>query len=205
MREKIEKEKQESIKKAIIDVAKDIVENDGFENLSIRKIAKQVGYSPGSIYQYFSNKDHIVEMMISESYSELIKILKKDYKKFDSVAEEIEFRYKKYIEFALDNSNYFKIIMLSENKNILSKTSVLKEGSTKNKGALLFLRHFLEKGIDNSEFKINDIELVTQSFWISVYGLIMRLIIEDNIKNSQIEKLINNHLKFLLNSIKGCE
>lgn len=203
MRKEIEKKKQESVKKAIIQVAKEIVEKDGFGGLSIRKIANKVGYSPGNIYQYFKSKDHIIENMISDTYLSMLEILKKDYKTFETISDEIVFKYKKYIDFALDNSVYFKMIMMNENEDILKKTSVLKKGASIKQPALLFLRKYIEKGVEEKEFYVKNIELATQSLWVSVYGLIMRLIIEKNIDNR--DKLIDYHLDLLINSIKGCE
>ncbi|MGM0641275.1 MAG: TetR/AcrR family transcriptional regulator [Thermotogota bacterium] len=205
MREEIEKKKQESVKKAIIQVAKEIVEKDGFDGLSIRKIANKVGYSPGNIYQYFKNKDHIIEDMISDTYLSMLEILKKNYKKFETISDEIVFKYRKYIDFALDNSVYFKMIMINENEDILKKTSVLKEGSSIKQPALFFLRRYIEKGIEKKEFCVENIELTTQSLWVSVYGLIMRLIVEKNVDKEYRNKLIDYHLNLLINSIKGCE
>jgi AcrR family transcriptional regulator len=205
MREQIEKEKKDSVKKAIIQVAKRIVKKEGFDGLSIRKIANKVGYSPGNIYQYFKNKDHIIEEMISDTYLSLLEILKKDYKNFDNVSDEITYKYRKYIDFALDNSVYFKIIMMNENEDILKKTSVLQKGSSIKQPALFFLRKYIEKGVKKKEFCVENIELTTQSLWVSVYGLIMRLIVEKNVDINNRDKLIDYHLNLIINSIKGCE
>src|SRR6056297_278392 len=52
----IKDKKNEYIKEEIFSVAKEIVSEQGIENLSIRKIAKKIGYSPGNIYQYYQKK-----------------------------------------------------------------------------------------------------------------------------------------------------
>lgn len=43
----------------IVDAAYDIVVRDGFERLSTRKIAAQIGYSVGTLYNVFENLDDI--------------------------------------------------------------------------------------------------------------------------------------------------
>jgi AcrR family transcriptional regulator len=45
---------------AILDEASRIVAEDGLEALSLRAIARNLGYSPGALYEYFRDKDAIL-------------------------------------------------------------------------------------------------------------------------------------------------
>jgi hypothetical protein len=94
---------------------------------------------------------------------------------------------------------------MNENEDILKKTSVLQKGSSIKQPALFFLRKYIEKGVKKKEFCVENIELTTQSLWVSVYGLIMRLIVEKNVDINNRDKLIDYHLNLIINSIKGCE
>lgn len=53
-------EKKE-IKNNIIDIARDLFINQGYENTSMRKIAGQAGFAPTKIYYYFDNKKAILK------------------------------------------------------------------------------------------------------------------------------------------------
>lgn len=66
-RRKLEKE---IIRKKIIDTANQILVEEGYENLSIRKIANKIEYSPGIIYHYFKDKSEIITFVVEQGYAE---------------------------------------------------------------------------------------------------------------------------------------
>ena len=47
------------MRKIILDAAMELFIQEGYNGVSIRKIADKIEYSPGSIYTYFQDKDSI--------------------------------------------------------------------------------------------------------------------------------------------------
>ena len=66
------KERQESdreaVRRAILDAARDLFVADGFQHVSIRKIAERIEYSPAAIYGYFPSKDDIFFALAEEGF-----------------------------------------------------------------------------------------------------------------------------------------
>ncbi|MCB6611581.1 TetR/AcrR family transcriptional regulator [[Clostridium] symbiosum] len=62
IRERRDGEKAE-MRKKIMDAAVEIINQDGYENLSIRKIAAKIEYSPTAIYLYYRDKGQIISDM----------------------------------------------------------------------------------------------------------------------------------------------
>lgn len=58
---------REAVKRAILDAARDLFVSEGYENVSIRKIAERIEYSPAAIYSYFPSKDDIFFALAEES------------------------------------------------------------------------------------------------------------------------------------------
>lgn len=56
----------------ILDAARSIVVRQGFDALSMRKIAEVVGYSPASLYLHFSGRDAIAHALCIEGYAQLL-------------------------------------------------------------------------------------------------------------------------------------
>lgn len=54
-----ERNRQE-MRRNVLTVAERMVSEGGFESLTIRGIARELGYSPGAIYEYFENKEAIL-------------------------------------------------------------------------------------------------------------------------------------------------
>ena len=64
------KERQErdrnAVRRAILDAASDLFVTEGYQNVSLRKIADRIEYSPASIYSYFPSKDEIFFALAEE-------------------------------------------------------------------------------------------------------------------------------------------
>jgi len=59
---------REAVRRAILDAARDLFVSDGYQNVSIRKIAERIEYSPAAIYGYFRSKDDIFFALAEEGF-----------------------------------------------------------------------------------------------------------------------------------------
>src|SRR6267378_3305404 len=50
---------REAVQRAILDAARELFVSEAYQNVSIRKIAERIEYSPAAIYGYFPSKDDI--------------------------------------------------------------------------------------------------------------------------------------------------
>lgn len=198
----IKKEKNKLIKNSILKSAKEIVQESGLDNLSIRKLAKKVGYSPANIYQYFDNKDAIINSLIKQEYQKILKSLKNEPKKFTTVESEIRFKFRKYIEEALKSSDYYRYVMLNSSPNILSKTAILNSNYRKKRDTLDLLQKLIETGQKNGEFKLENTEKTAQIIWTATFGLIIRMIVEKINDKKEQKELINSHFEILFAGIR---
>ena len=61
-----------AITRSILDAARGLFVAEGYKNVSIRKIAEKVGYSPAAIYSYFDSKDDIFLALAEEGFHMLL-------------------------------------------------------------------------------------------------------------------------------------
>ncbi len=59
---------REAVRRAILDAARDLFVSEGYNNVSIRKIAERIEYSPAAIYGYFASKDDIFFALAEEGF-----------------------------------------------------------------------------------------------------------------------------------------
>ena len=59
---------REAVRRAILDAARDLFVTEGYQNVSIRKIAERIEYSPAAIYGYFASKDDIFFALAEEGF-----------------------------------------------------------------------------------------------------------------------------------------
>src|SRR5262249_55227273 len=59
---------RETVQRAILDAARDLFVHEGYANVSIRKVAERIEYSPAAIYGYFPSKDDIFFALAEEGF-----------------------------------------------------------------------------------------------------------------------------------------
>lgn len=192
---------KEIIRKKIIDAANEILVKEGYENLSIRKIANKIEYSPGIIYHYFQDKAEIIASVVEEGYGRILKSLSEIPVDIENPEKSIEKGLRIYIELMLEAPQQFKAVLMNDIGAIQEKVNMLEEGISKERKSIQRLCRLVELGIEKEKFKKMDVELTAQIIWTSTHGLLSRLILEKNIPNQQKERLINHHFEILINGL----
>jgi AcrR family transcriptional regulator len=59
---------REAVRRSILDAARELFVTEGFQHVSIRKIAERIEYSPAAIYGYFPSKDDIFFALAEEGF-----------------------------------------------------------------------------------------------------------------------------------------
>lgn len=199
--------KQEEIRKSILSAARDIISVEGLPGLSIRKITKAIDYSPAIIYHYFKDKNEIVQALVSEGYERIVASIGLAERNDDEPEQEIRQAFTMYIKAALSSPADYKAFMLNDDTSLLEKTVLLRQGISLTSRTLKVLCDNIQRGINQGRYAPCDPELTAQIFWTSTFGLIIKLIIEKDIPQDQIDRLVDRHFSLLFNGIiqKGAE
>jgi len=59
---------REAVRRSILDAARDLFVSEGYRNVSIRKVAEKIEYSPAALYSYFPSKDDIFYALAEEGF-----------------------------------------------------------------------------------------------------------------------------------------
>lgn len=193
---------KEVLRRKIIDVASEILASEGYDKLSIRKIANRIEYSPGIIYHYFKDKAEIITCVIEEGYGRIMKMISESTVDNDDPEGMIRNTMKNYIELMLQTPQHFRAILMNDIKEIQDKVNMLDKGISKGRSSIAALCKVIEMGVRSGKFKDLDVELTAQIIWTSTFGLLSRLILEKKISKDQQERLINHHFEILFNGLK---
>jgi len=192
---------KEIIRKKIIDAASEILAEEGYEKLSIRKIASKIEYSPGIIYHYFEDKAEIVVSVVEEGYGRILKSMSEVSLDPENPEKTIEKGLRNYIELMLETPQQFKAVLLNDIEAVQEKVNMLEEGISKERKSIQGLCKLVELGMEKGKFRKMDVELTAQIIWTSTHGLLSRLIFEKDIPQQQRERLINHHFEILINGL----
>ncbi|AYL94303.1 TetR/AcrR family transcriptional regulator [Mucilaginibacter celer] len=104
------KEKEE-MRKLILNGARKVFLENGYESASIRNIAEEISYSPSSIYFYFREKGEIFHELHEEGF----RLLLNNMKVLEHVNDPFE-RLKAmggvYIDFAIHNKDFYNLMFI---------------------------------------------------------------------------------------------
>lgn len=101
---------KESIRCSILQEARKIVEQEGWQALSIRRIAEAIEYSVPVIYDHFANKEAILLEFTREGYELLVQKLSQEKNRHTRPAAQIEAMAYAYWEFAFSNKAYYQLM-----------------------------------------------------------------------------------------------
>lgn len=184
-----EREKEE-MKELILSAADEIVASEGFDKLSVRKIANKIEYSPSIIYHYFTDKDEILNNLMQRGYKKIELAITSAIMKSNSPEDSLKEMTVNYIKAALKMPDEFMAAQLYKSPKALKYTSSLYKGASKEKSALIALYKCIKEINKDKEVDDSEVELTSQIIVASTLGLIIRLILEKEIGDEQRQKLI---------------
>jgi AcrR family transcriptional regulator len=112
VRERQERER-ETVARAILDAARELFVTHGYQEVSIRKIAEKIEYSPAAIYSYFPSKDDIFFALAEEGFRLLFSYAEIPPGLPDGdPADLIRRQFWRYYEFSKDHPEYFALMFL---------------------------------------------------------------------------------------------
>lgn len=108
-KERIQRVKEET-RVNIVDAALQIVMDEGWQALSMRKIADKIEYTAPIIYEYFANKEGILLELTRKGNILLLQDLKKAKAKNDTPEKQLAAMWIAYWDFAFANIELYKIM-----------------------------------------------------------------------------------------------
>jgi AcrR family transcriptional regulator len=113
---------REAVRRAILDAARDLFVRDGFERVSLRKIAELVEYSPAAIYGYFNSKDDIFFALAEEGF----RLMQGDQQSLDALdalppIERIREMFWRFYLFSREHPQYFALMFVDRSVPRISK------------------------------------------------------------------------------------
>lgn len=192
---------REQLRQEILDAARELFIKEGYENVSMRRIAEKIEYSPTTIYLYFEDKTALFFAICEETWAKLYKKLEAIHAKNPDPIERLRVGGRAYIEFGLKYPNHYKIIFLNTPQLHLGKEHYLRAGSM---GLKTYdqMRSQVSECVERKLFKETDIDAISQSLWMTIHGVTALLITKPDFpwvkKDKLIEMTVNSVLDGLL-------
>ncbi len=184
-----EREK-EALRQVILDAARELFAKEGYENVSMRRIAEKIEYSPTTIYLYFEDKASLLFAICEETFAKLAKRMATLAKASDDPVESLRRGCRAYVDFGLKYPNHYRITFINHPDLHLGAEHYLRKGSMGLK-CYETLRAGVAECIRQKRFRVEDVEAVTQTFWAGGHGITSLLITKPDFPWANKDKLID--------------
>jgi AcrR family transcriptional regulator len=196
---------REEVRAKILDAAGELFLHEGFENVSIRRIAEKIEYAPSTIYLYFKDKDDLLATICQEMFEKLAQRLEKLMTKDLSPLERVRQGLKLYIEFGLAHPSHY---LVTFNVHALVHASGHDLGGKPPAGLRSFgiLCHGLRAGMEDGSIREQEPVPLAQSVWMMAHGVTNMLITSKDMSEftwAPKKTLIDLSLDLIVRSIRA--
>jgi AcrR family transcriptional regulator len=112
---------RDRIRQAILAAARELFVSDGYRNVSMRKIAERIEYSPAAIYSYFPSKDDIFFALAEEGFRLLSELGMAAAQKATDPRERLQRGLWAFYQFSKTHPEYFELMFVDRSVPSLSQ------------------------------------------------------------------------------------
>lgn len=168
---------KEQTREKILAAARDLILRDGFEAVSLRKIAESIEYTAPAIYSHFPDKHHLLLDLCCQDYG----ALREAMRGAEAIADPVErLRHigRAYVDFALEHPVQYRFMFMTTFPDSAPKPEDVPEGyptpGDPDEDAYAFLQAAVAECIKAGAFQaaFRDVHVVTQICWAAAHGMV---------------------------------
>jgi AcrR family transcriptional regulator len=199
-----------------IEAAVEIIEQEGIEGITIRKIADKAGYNSATIYNYFENLDHLIFLAALKFINPYTKNVGDHIKGAANALEKNLLIWEYFCTHSFTNPPIYSALFFPKfrdpernytaeyydlNPNDLSKndvavTAMLSKNTIYERSLII-----LEDCVNEGFFKASDINDINEMCMLIYKGMLTRAL--DNEMNCPIEEFVQRTMKYIKVCYKG--
>jgi AcrR family transcriptional regulator len=191
-----------SLRNEILDAARALFVEEGYDAVSMRKVAQRIEYSPTTIYLHFKDKGELFQAICEEMFGRLSRKLEEQAKKraaepnpdpIEGVREGLQI----YAKFALKHPEHYTVTFMLPRKQFVPF-----DGST-GQQTFQYLRSAVTTCVESGAFRPVDIEAAAQSLWAAVHGVVSLLIAKcDGFPFIKADRLVDETIDTMIRGLR---
>ncbi len=181
----------------ILDAAFQIVKNEGWQALSMRKIADAIEYTAPIIYEYFANKEAILQELTKKGNALLSKDLLAAKAKHDTPAEQLEAMWMAYWNFAFAEKELYQLMFGVEMNCCVFENNY---PNTENPADLIW--DVIADLMADSNPSEDELCRRYYTFWSVVHGLISINLVRKGVSDDINRQILKDAIGGIINAIR---
>lgn len=167
VKERQERDREE-MRQGILDAAQELFVAEGYRNVSIRKIAEKVEYSPAALYSYFPSKDDLFFALAEEGFRKLFEFTNEPARTEDDPLSAIRQGFLRYYQFSRQHPEYFELMFVDRSVPKISREWERFGFVQQLIGEVVAV---IQRGIDQGVFPAGtNAQVAFHLLWVAVHG-----------------------------------
>jgi len=162
---------KEEFRREILDAARGLFIDDGYENFSMRRLAEKIDYSPTTIYHYFKNKDDLLLAVCEEVAEQFLAKLRHLRSVQKDALEALRLAMLYLLEFAFENPNQYKVFFLAR-PNVYGTQDEFMNKESMARNSYFEFRELVQACMEAGKLRRMDTDVLTQVLATAPHGLI---------------------------------
>ena len=166
-----------ALRRKIIEASTTMFIAEGYEKTSLRKIAKQIEYSPGTIYLHFKNKNELFYTVHEQAFAVFLNGMQNAGKDIENPFERLKILGQYYMEFAQQNPELYDLMFIMK-----APMEELPDNDWDcGKASYTMLEDLVKACVEAGEIQSDSIETTAFSILSFMHGM-TSLVIKDRMK-----------------------
>ncbi len=167
--QKRREQQKEELAQTILKAAGELFLESGYEAFSLRRVAEQIGYSPGTIYLYFDNKDDVLRALANQGFASFSQMLEAAHASTDDPLERMRALARGYVTFGLNNPAFYRLIFMERPDFFVHETL---ENAPKWEESFAVWRGIMTDAIATGKIRTDDPLKTSDAIWSMLHGIV---------------------------------
>jgi len=185
---------RKAVRGTILEAARKTLIDKGPGSFSMRGLAAEIGCSPGTIYLYFKDREHLLSSVVDEGFDKLLEILVEVHDSQDPL-QSLRNKLHAYIDFGLRFPHHYRVAFIQRR----SGRAVTSDDPPH--ASFDVLRNSVRACIEQDLFASSNVEKVSQVLWTAIHGVTSLLIVFPKFPWTEREELIDSVIEMALDGL----
>ncbi|HLZ64522.1 MAG TPA: TetR/AcrR family transcriptional regulator [Ktedonosporobacter sp.] len=157
-----ERERQ-ATQQAILQAALEIASEEGWQAVTIRRVAERIEYSPSAIYKYFEDKEAILHALLLQGFQQMLETLERIAAQAPDPSVRLVQIAAAYWDFVWQHPTVYQLMF-----DLKGSVHEVKEA----KDSFLVMRKTLEEWSEANEVRMADLDAAVDILWAIMHGMV---------------------------------
>ena len=192
------------LRQQILDAARELLVREGYERLSMRRVAERIDYSPTAIYLHFKNKQDLVFSLCDETFAKLVRELETLPQEIADPLVRLRAGLERYIAFGLKHPDHYLPAFVLPAPEDLDPKRRQEAMSADSNGlrALGCLRDCIADGVRARKLRKVDPDVAARAAWAAIHGVTSLLIVHKSFPWGDQKAVIAATIDALVDGLK---